>query len=76
MATATRKVDTKGRVILPDRFAGQVVAVDQVSDTEVRIRLTKAPRKRPSLDALLSRVTAKNVPEKVDLGTAVGNERL
>ena len=50
MPTATRKVDTKGRVILPDQFAGQVVAVDEVSDTEVRIRLTKAPRKRPSLD--------------------------
>lgn len=76
MAVATRKVDTKGRVILPDRFAGQVVAVDQVSDTEVHIRLTKAPRKRPSLAALLSRVTAKNVPEKIDFGAAAGNERL
>lgn len=76
MAVSTRKVDTKGRVVLPDRFAGQVVAVDQVSETEVHIRLAKVPRGRPALAALLSRVTAKNIPEKIDFGAAVGNEQL
>ena len=76
MAASTRKVDAKGRVILPDRFVGQFVAVDQVSDTEVRIRLAKVPRRRPSLKALLSQVTVANLPEKIDFGAAVGDEQL
>lgn len=76
MSVSTRKVDTKGRVVLPDRFAGRLVSVDQVSDTEVRIRLAKVPRGRPSLGVLLSRVTAKNIPERIDFGAAVGDEQL
>jgi Protein of unknown function (DUF1778) len=38
MATETRTTDKKARVTLPRAFANSTVIVDQVSDTEVRIR--------------------------------------
>jgi len=76
MSEARRKVDAKGRVILPDRFAGQTVTVEEVDDTEVRVRLARLPRGRPSLARLLSRVTKSNLPEKVDFGPPVGGEQL
>jgi Protein of unknown function (DUF1778) len=38
MATETRTTDKKARVTLPRAFANSTVIVEQVSDTEVRIR--------------------------------------
>ena len=76
MALSTRKVDAKGRVILPDKFVGQTVSLEMVSDTEVRIRVARPLRRRPSLSALMSRVTEENLPEKVDFGPPVGDEQL
>jgi hypothetical protein len=38
MATTTRTTDAKGRVSLPKGFANATVIIEQVSDTEVRIR--------------------------------------
>jgi hypothetical protein len=38
MKTETRTTDKKGRVTLPRAFANATVIVEQVSDTEVRIR--------------------------------------
>lgn len=37
-ATETRTIDSKGRVTLPRGFANAPVIIEQVSDTEVRIR--------------------------------------
>jgi hypothetical protein len=34
----TRSTDAKGRISLPKAFANATVIIDQVSDTEVRIR--------------------------------------
>jgi hypothetical protein len=38
MLTETRTIDKKGRITLPQGFAGATVLVEQLSDTEVRIR--------------------------------------
>ena len=38
MLTETRTADAKGRITLPKAFAGATVIVEQVSETEVRIR--------------------------------------
>lgn len=37
----TRITDAKGRVVLPRSFANATVIIEQVSDTEVRIRRTR-----------------------------------
>lgn len=76
MNTQHRKVDTKGRVVLPDQFAGRTVSVLAVSDTEVRIRITRVTRSRPSLEALLAGINPNDLPEKVDYGPPVGAEQL
>jgi hypothetical protein len=41
MATETRMTDKKARIILPKAFANSTVIVEQISDTEVRIRKAK-----------------------------------
>jgi hypothetical protein len=38
MEMKTRSTDAKGRVILPSSFANATVIIEQVSDTEIRIR--------------------------------------
>ena len=38
MEVETRSTDSKGRICLPKAFANATVIIDQVSDTEVRIR--------------------------------------
>ena len=38
MLTETRTADKKGRITLPKAFAGATVLIEQVSETEVRIR--------------------------------------
>jgi Protein of unknown function (DUF1778) len=38
MDMETRSTDSKGRVSLPKAFANATVIIDQVSDTEIRIR--------------------------------------
>ncbi len=38
MKMETRSTDSKGRICLPKAFANATVIIDQVSDTEVRIR--------------------------------------
>ncbi len=38
MAAETRSTDAKGRVSLPKSFANATVLIDQISETEVRIR--------------------------------------
>jgi antitoxin component of MazEF toxin-antitoxin module len=76
MAPLTRKVDTKGRVVLPEEFAGQTVKLEVVGEGHVSVRIAKPPRKRPSLNELLSRITKKNRPEPVEFGAPVGDELL
>jgi hypothetical protein len=41
MATITRTTDAKARISLPKAFANSTVIIEQVSDTEVRIRKAK-----------------------------------
>lgn len=38
MATECRRADSKGRVALPSGFAGAMLLIEYVSETEVRIR--------------------------------------
>ena len=38
MNVETRSTDSKGRISLPKAFTNSTVIIDQVSDTEVRIR--------------------------------------
>ena len=38
MDTVTRTTDAKGRVCLPKAFANATVIIEQVSDTELRVR--------------------------------------
>lgn len=38
MTTVTRKTDPKARVSLPKAFANTTVIIDQITDTELRIR--------------------------------------
>jgi hypothetical protein len=38
MASETRTTDAKGRVCLPKAFANATVIIEQVSDTELRVR--------------------------------------
>lgn len=38
MSAVTRTTDPKGRVSLPKSFANATVVIEQISDTEVRIR--------------------------------------
>jgi hypothetical protein len=41
MISATRTTDRKGRVTLPKGFAASTVVIEQLSDTELRIRKAK-----------------------------------
>ena len=41
MRTETRTTDAKGRLVLPSGFANATVIVEQVSETEVRVRRAK-----------------------------------
>jgi hypothetical protein len=41
MATETRTTDQEGRIALPESFANSTVIIEQVSETEVRIRKAK-----------------------------------
>ncbi len=76
MIAKTRKADSKSRVVLPEQFAGRLVVVELVAHDEVRVKLARAVRKRPSLSDLLAGVTVSNLPEKVDFGPPVGKEIL
>ena len=38
MDVETRSTDSKGRICLPKAFASAMVIIDQVSETEIRIR--------------------------------------
>ncbi len=41
MHTETRTADAKGRVLLSNKMANETLLVEQVSDTEYRVRLAK-----------------------------------
>jgi hypothetical protein len=76
MSVQTRKVDAKCRVTLPEQFAGQVVAIHHVGESEVRVRIVKSPRRRPSLASLLAGVPDDYLPDEVVFGPPVGEELL
>jgi antitoxin component of MazEF toxin-antitoxin module len=76
MSISTCRVDAEGRIVLPPVFIGKTVTLAVVNESEVRVRLAATPRRRPSLEALLARVTDENLPERVDFGPAVGGEQL
>jgi len=74
MSLTTRKVDDRSRVVLPEAFTGRTVVIESVSAEEVRIRIVKPPRRRPSLTDLLSRVTDDNQHDPVEFGPPTGSE--
>ena len=41
MLTETRTTDAKARVVLPKSFANATVVIEQVGETEVRVRLAQ-----------------------------------
>ena len=76
MPVQTRKVDAKARVILPEQFAGRIVTVDHFGETEIRIRIVKTPRERPSLVSLLAGVPEDYQPDEILFGPPLGEEVL
>ncbi|AWM40472.1 hypothetical protein GobsT_10220 [Gemmata obscuriglobus] len=76
MSIVTRKVDDRVRVVLPANFKEKLVTVEQIGLEEVRVRIVKAVRRRPSLAKLLALMTDENQHEPVDFGPPVGNEVL
>jgi antitoxin component of MazEF toxin-antitoxin module len=75
MAAATRKADTKGRVLLFPDFANQVLVIERIGDDEVRLKKTKPRRRRKyTLQQLLEGVTPENIHAEVDFGRPVGKE--
>lgn len=74
MSLRTRKVDAKSRVVLPDRFAGKLVVIDQVDDNEVRIRVSKRRPLRYSLDQLLAESAHTDFQNELDVGPPLGAE--
>jgi hypothetical protein len=76
MSLATRKVDERSRVVLPEAFAGRVVVIESVSVDEVRIKIKKEPRRRPSMKDLVPLITDQNRHDLIDFGPSVGAEAL
>ncbi len=76
MTLATRKVDDRSRVVLPEKFAGKTVLMKVISADEILITLKKTPRRRPSVTELVSRITDENRHDPVDFGPPVGAESL
>ncbi len=76
MSLRTRKVDTKGRVVLPEQFVGRTVAIESVGEDEVRIRIVRAPRRCPPLSWLLAGATEDNLATDADFGPPTGDELL
>jgi hypothetical protein len=76
MTILTRRIDQKGRLTLPDDFAGCLVTVQREGD-ELRVR--KAQRvvaRRYSFKQLMAGVTKANMHAEVSTGPAVGRELL
>ena len=70
MHTETRTTDAKARLILPKAFANATVIIEQVSDTELRVRRAKvnaedesaAPLSNRDRDRFLSLIANPPVP--------------
>ncbi len=56
--TATRQVDSKGRIVLDRRFVNRMVMVEEVDDTEVRITMARVIPEREAW--LYDNLKAKN----------------
>jgi len=74
MTVATRKVDERSRVVLPEGFAGKMVRIERLSEDSVTISITREPRKRPSIASLVNSITDENRHAEVDFGPSVGAE--
>jgi antitoxin component of MazEF toxin-antitoxin module len=70
MIVATRKIDPRGRVVLPEDFANQTVVIERISDCELRLR------KKKTLAHLVAAITPENLHGEWDTGPAVGKEVL
>jgi hypothetical protein len=75
MSLSTRKVDTKGRVVLPEQFIGKTVAIERVGEEEVRIRIVRTPRRCPPLSWLLAGATEENLANGAVFGPPQGEEQ-
>ncbi len=42
MTSITRSADAKGRITLPKEYANSLVVIEQINDTELRIKKAKA----------------------------------
>lgn len=76
MTATLRKVDGEGRVVLPAAFVGQTVSVSELDGGELRIKVVRPLRRRPTLESLMARVTDENCHEEIDFGRPVGGEEL
>lgn len=68
MVVATRKVDARARVVLPEDFANQLVVMERIGDNELRLR------KKKSLAELVAQITPDNLHGEWDTGRPVGRE--
>jgi hypothetical protein len=77
MDIITRKADHRGRIVLPDDFANQVIIVERVDEYELRLRKARTvPKRKKSLAQLLKGITKENIHAAIDSGPAVGGEEL
>jgi antitoxin component of MazEF toxin-antitoxin module len=72
-----RRSDGKARVILPHDFASQLLIIERVNNTELRIRKGRAVRERKySFKQLVAGITMSNRHAEIDSGRPVGHEVL
>jgi antitoxin component of MazEF toxin-antitoxin module len=77
MSSEVRRSDKKGRVVLPADFAGSVLIIERINDTELRIKKGRTVRKRRyTLAQLLQGVKNENKHGEVSWGAPVGKEKL
>jgi antitoxin component of MazEF toxin-antitoxin module len=70
MVVATRKVDGRSRVVLPEDFANETVVIERIGSGELRLR------KKKTLSQLVAGITPENQHGEWDTGPAVGREVL
>jgi antitoxin component of MazEF toxin-antitoxin module len=68
MIVGARKVDRRGRILLPEDFANATLVIERIGPNELRLRRKKA------LAQLVAGITPENLHEEWDTGPPVGRE--
>jgi antitoxin component of MazEF toxin-antitoxin module len=68
MVIATRRADSRARLVLPEDFANETVVIERIGPNELRIR------KKKTLAQLVAGITPENLHGEWDTGPDVGKE--